>query len=147
VRITHCRIDYSEKPDRHTCLLFTGNAFVKKNGALVMGRGAAQQVRDAYPGADRWFGQRISQQGDVYGVIINPINGFGIFQVKDHFSEDANLTLIATSARDLRVVAWTFPDILFRCNYPGIGNGKLSRDDVEPVLDAANLPDNVEFAI
>ncbi len=147
MRMTHGYIDYSVKPDKHTCLLFTGNAFVKKDGGLVMGRGAAQQVRDTYPGADRWFGARIDRQGDEYGVIINPKTGFGVFQVKTHFKDEASLSLISHSANVLRVVAWTFPDILFRCNYPGIGNGKLSRDDVEPILDLANLPDNVEFAI
>lgn len=147
MRITHGYIDYSNKPDKHTCLLFTGNAYVKNSGALVMGRGAAQQVRDTYPGADTWFGARIKRQGDEYGVIINPVNGFGIFQVKHHYHDKASLSLIAVSARDLRIVAWSFPDILFRCNFPGIGNGGLERDEVESVLDSANLPDNVEFAI
>ena len=147
MRITHGYIDYSEKPDRHTCLLFTGNSHVKQNGALVMSRGAAQEVRNTYPGSDLWFGARIKRQGDDYGVIINPVNGFGVFQVKHHYQDKAALWLINMSARDLRIVAWTFPDILFRCNFPGIGNGGLDRDEVEFVLDDANLPDNVEFAI
>jgi hypothetical protein len=66
----------------------------------------------------------------------------GLFQVKDHWANKATLELIATSVDILRKLAKTdWKDKKISLNFPGIGNGKLDRKDVLPLLH--KLPDNV----
>lgn len=67
--------------------------------------------------------------------------GFGIFQVKVHFRQRAELELIYRSGELLKDYCYHNPDTQIRMNYPGIGCGHLPRAKVEPVL--AYLPDNV----
>ena len=119
--------------------MFTGNSFVKRNGALVMGRGAARQVRDSYPGVDREFGRHIIHLGD-YGIIVLSERNLGVFQVKRNFSAKAELGLIQNSIATLTTYAETFQRAIYM-NYPGIGNGGLMQTDVAPLLQ--NLPNNV----
>lgn len=168
--------------------LFTGNCYLKANGALVMGRGAALQVRDAYPGIDKLLGRLIRQQcpGRVpndpyrqYGIVwINtspghlldpppmplrragravpekdmvirttPLNRpLGIFQVKYDFRSAADLDLIRWAASKLGYEARHAPDKEFHINYPGVGNGHLTRAAVEPII-SPQLPDNVVLHI
>lgn len=119
--------------------LITTNAIIKKNGALVMGAGIARTCRDKWPGLDVKLGSAIRKNGPEYGVILG--RKLGIFQVKTHFKDEADLELIAMSARKLAVIAAARPDKRFDLNFPGIGNGKRSYDEVRPLLDV--LPDNV----
>ena len=79
--------------------IFTGNAVVKNNGALVMGAGMAKQVRDRYPGIDKEFGKAVLNNTDNqgrYGCLIG--KHWGVFQVKTHFGNKADLDLIQHSA-------------------------------------------------
>lgn len=124
--------------------IITTNAFVKNNGALVMGAGIAKQVRDRWPGIDVEIGQtilRICGNGGAYGLILQ--NKLGVFQVKHHFKHQANLALIKKSSLALEALARANPDKTYSMNYPGIGNGHLNKWAVEPLL--LNLPDNVEI--
>ena len=140
--------------------LITTNSVVKKNGALVMGRGLAKQARDAIPGIDKQFGQRIqwfrNETGHwTYGLLLPKLtadtqllrhgnfgfNSLGAFQVKYNFSEAAILELIVYSTGMLAERARSEPDKTFALNFPGIGNGGLEYDTVKPVVDL--LPDNV----
>jgi len=124
-----------------TMVMFTGNSFIKRNGALVMGRGAAQQVRDQYPGIDADFGVQINHLG-FYGLLksrqVQP--NIGVFQVKYSAFEDANLELIRHSTELLRLYAEE-ECIPIYMNFPGIGNGGLTVSEVWPII--CNLPDNV----
>lgn len=64
--------------------------------------------------------------------------------VKDHWQEDAKLSIIEESA--ICLDNWLFDmtsDIRVDLNFPGIGNGKLKREDVLPLLE--RLPDNVHI--
>jgi hypothetical protein len=45
--------------DEATLFLLTTNATIKRNGALVMGRGIARQARDRFPGLDAALGKQI----------------------------------------------------------------------------------------
>ena len=119
--------------------LITTNAIIKKNGGLVMGAGIAKTCRDRWPGLDVKLGTAIKQNGPEYGVILG--RKLGIFQVKHHFKDAADLELIAASARKLAVIAAAQKDERFDLNFPGIGNGKRSYAEVKPLLDI--LPDNV----
>lgn len=126
--------------------LVTTNSTIKKDGGLVMGRGAAKQLRDLIPESAWRLGNRIAGR-DLYGlaVVDDPDTYdkhgqiYGGFQVKRHFSDSADLELIRYSARLLRQYA-TFPEgiahyDLYVLNFPGIGNGKLPREKVLPILE------------
>lgn len=138
--------------DLPTMVVITTNSIVKGNGALVMGAGAARQVRDKVPGIDKECGSAIiarkerdtfARNQDMYGFLeVRPWTrpgkgGFGIFQVKRHFKSEAQIDLINYSCQTLS--QWMRGNE-FKCpvrmNFPGIGNGKLKREKVEPILRA-----------
>lgn len=124
--------------------VITTNAFIKNNGALVMGRGIAKQVRDKYIGVDLIAGDMIkSACGHLgfYGVIGSPNSQLWLFQVKRHFQTAAELDLIEESARMLAERARVWHNKTFALNFPGIGNGRLDYAQVKPLLDV--LPNNV----
>lgn len=121
----------------------TTNATIRKDGALVMGRGIARQAKQRLKGIDFLLGREIQNVGELYGLIRagspTPVGGF---QVKYHWSDKADPALIAYSAIKLREEALRFADQSFCLNYPGIGNGRLRVAEVAPILEV--LPDNVE---
>lgn len=130
----------------YDCILITTNADVRKDGALVMGRGAALEVKKRWPHVPYALGDAIKKIGDPYlltiPVGISPTIKLGAFQVKHHWMEEAKLDLIAQATIRLKTVAQTFPFMSFALNFPGIGNGKLDRDDVYSLIQ--HLPDNVD---
>jgi hypothetical protein len=141
-------LDYSKAWSKPDVYMFTGNNTLKSGDVLVMGRGAAKQVRDAFPGVDAQIGEYIKQcmikfrQGD-YGIIfanISPDQIVGAFQVKRYYSDDADLDIIRKSMKMLSFLA-LLSDYTFHLNFPGIGAGRLQYDDVLPIIE--NLPDNV----
>lgn len=140
-RIIHSRLDYGTPWRLPDVYLFTGNPIRRSDGALVMGRGAARAVRDAYPGIDR----RIRTDRPVTYSLVAPDQWIGWFQVKHHWQQPADLALIQQSAELLASQAAQRPHIRFHLNAPGIGNGQLDWAEVEPLL--APLPDNVSIYI
>ncbi len=133
--------------DNADLFVITTNAAIKRNGALVMGRGIARQARNRFPGLDAALGRRIlsicGNQG-LYGLIISPRwpeARLGAFQVKRHYSQLASLELIRHSTAALCAWCVEHPDASVHLNFPGIGNGRLRREDVLPIV--AQLPDQV----
>jgi hypothetical protein len=127
--------------------LITTNSTLKKNGALVMGRGIARQARDRFPGLDTALGgeiaRRCGNRGE-YGLLVSPrwpAAKPGAFQVKTDYVQPASLSLIRLSA--IALLAWCeeHPGAAVHLNFPGIGNGGLARAQVLPLL--KSLPDNV----
>jgi len=127
-----------------TYTLITTNSFLKKNGALVMGRGAAKQLRDFMPGIDAKFGQIIGRMGEQYGTFITA-ERVGAFQVKHFFKDDADLDLIKYSCHMLFKRARKTPDCTYNVNFPGIGNGRLKYEVVYSLLLSLQVPPNVFF--
>lgn len=131
--------------DEADLFLITTNSFIKRNGALVMGAGIAREARDRFPGLDLALGRKIKHLGK-YGLIVSekwPDKKLGAFQVKYHFKDSASLELIEYSCNDL-ITFITQNTLRFgtvHLNYPGIGNGKLTEDDVYPIV--RKLPDCV----
>jgi len=131
-------------------LLVTTNAYVRNDGCLVMGRGAAFQMTQLYPWTHKEFGKLVTDWAErhpnmPYGVLASMLQQkpvLGIFQVKHHFMDEASPDLIANSVKQLVMWATHSPNTRFAVNFPGIGNGRLRRKDVLPLL--APLPDNVE---
>lgn len=140
-----CKGDLFESKD--TFKLITTNAFIKKDGTLVMGAGAAKFARDSFSGIDLQFGNLITMHPtpEKYGVIIS--NKFGAFQVKYHFKDLADLELIKNSCEKLKVLAIAMPLKTFSINFPGIGNGKRTYEEVLSVIESCELPDNITFWI
>ncbi len=120
-------------------LLTTNSAIISK-GSLVMGRGIARQARDRFPGLDAALGKRIKNvcgnQGQ-YGLLISPRwpkAKLGAFQVKQHYSRPASLELIRQSTTALCAWCAEHPNAHIALNFPGIGNGRLRREDVLPIV-------------
>lgn len=129
--------------------LITTNATIKRNGALVMGRGVARQARDRFPGLDTAMGRQIlsvcGNQGE-YGLLVSPRwpqAKLGAFQVKQYYSQPANLELIRHSTAVLQTWCAGHPNAQIAVNFPGIGNGRLPREDVLSII--RQLPDQVSI--
>lgn len=143
MRLIHGRLDYAAGWEYPNVYLFTGNPIRRKDGAIVMGRGAAKQCRDLFPGVDKTYGDIIKQEPhrNIMWADVGPRQRLGWFKVKDHWGEPADLGLIKNSVASLHMVASLYDGLEFHMNFPGIGNGGLAEEDVLPVLQI--LPDNV----
>jgi len=136
--------------DHADLFLVTTNAMVRKDGALVMGRGIAREAATRYTQLPYEAGKWLKVSGlqrSFYGVLRpypqldHPMHKLGLFQVKFHWADDASLDLIANSTQVLRdlIEEEGYEDV--HLNFPGIGNGRLSYSDVLPVV--KHLPDAV----
>ena len=124
--------------------LCTTNSYIRKDGALVMGRGCAKAMAEAFPGLPMMLGARIEHLSEYnIGILEDETSNIalGAFQVKYHFKQDADLGLIERSCSALWALADLKPEREFHLNYPGIGNGRLKASDIEPLIQL--LPDNV----
>lgn len=117
----------------------TTNGTVKSNGALVMGRGVAQQARDLYEGLDLRLGRLVGTEGNRVFLLSYP--RFFTFPVKHHWKDKADLALIERSAEQLFDLASSYRTLTFYLPRPGCGNGRLRYEQVRPLL--IGLPDNV----
>jgi hypothetical protein len=125
-------------------ILVTTNAVVTRSGRLVMGRGAAREARDRFPGLDADLGAVILGLPSPYGVALargdyHPVTWLGAFQVKRHWKDRAQLDLIAFSVERLAAITNRYARIAM--NFPGIGNGGLWSEVVLPLLQ--KLPNHV----
>lgn len=129
--------------------IFTGNATIKNNGALVMGRGAAKEAKSIFPNCDVAFGSLITHYtrnfAGPYGILIHPDRSnpiLCVYQVKWNYYDSAELDLIRFSTGMLDALLhmdWRYKKVSM--NFPGIGWGGLERDLVMPII--RNLPDNL----
>ncbi len=125
----------------------TINGTFKADGSLVMGAGIAKEAKKRMPGIERI----ISAQFRTYlmhepyllpMVLASKSQMMGLFQVKHHFAEPASIELINRSTVQLFRYIASYPKMTVCLNFPGIGNGKLKRSEVLPIVEL--LPDNVE---
>jgi len=148
--------------NRSDLFLITTNACVRPDGRLVMGAGIAKQARD------RWYGRLDLRLGALlterakhkteflrrstiytmlepeYNLLVSPqwpSASLGLFQVKRHFHMDASIGIIQRSTDALAAWCAEHPKAEVHLNFPGIGNGRLSRDAVMPII--KKLPDSV----
>jgi hypothetical protein len=127
--------------------LITTNSTIRRDGALVMGRGIARQARDCFPRLAGALGRQIlslcGNQG-TYGLLVSPRwpeAKLDAFQIKRHYGQPASLELIRYSTAALSVWCAEHREALVYLNFPGAGNGRLQREDVLPII--AQLPDQV----
>jgi hypothetical protein len=126
--------------------LITTNSYLRKDGALVMGRGIASQALERWPDVQFNYGRLVKEACGhlgIYGLLIGPDEDFGLFQVKKHFRASASPEIIQKSAAMLSAWCVEHPEIEVNLNYPGIGWGRLSKETVEPII--SNLPDTVNI--
>jgi hypothetical protein len=136
---------------KDSTILITTNSFVKYNGELVMGRGAALQLKTMYPGLAKIFGGMINRYieinfDDSYGIFVivqkmilkGDPQYVGIFQVKHHFKEPASLDLIENSTK--KAIEFFGTTSKVSMNFPGIGYGQLPIEVVLPIVE--KLPNN-----
>lgn len=113
----------------------TTNSDINRFGELVMGRGCALQAKKRYPGLAKYAAERVRSNGNVVQAI--KAHNLILFPVKHHWPDQADLSLIETSANQL---AWHADEhnlgriLLPR---PGCGNGRVEWDDVCPILEKA----------
>lgn len=139
--------------------LITTNPIIRENGAVVMGRGIALEAKKRFPNIPYDFARSLKfsalkNQTHSYKKIsygpsnIGPIGTYenqlvGYFMVKEHWNKPADLNIIRNSARELlHCTTWIHGFKRIDINFPGIGNGKLERENVLPILERY-LPDNV----
>jgi len=129
--------------ERCDALLVTTNAHKRTDQSIVMGRGAAKQLALMVDGIDVDFGRQIDHLKP-YGIVWSKyeldigewnVPYLGAFQVKRSFKDKASLDLIERSCVMLDRWCRAHPRAKVRLNYPGIGNGGLSEDEVRPVLE------------
>lgn len=117
----------------------TTNGFVKSNGALVMGRGVAQQAKARYPGIEFELGKLVKTNGNICHFLKR--RRIFTFPVKHNWMELADIDLIIKSSIQLAEIANANRESTYYLPRPGCGNGGLLWAEVKPYLE--HLPDNV----
>lgn len=132
--------------DETDIFMITTNPIKRKDGAVVMGRGIALEAKTRFPQLPYDFGNELNKlhpEVDQQNVgYIGTYNKTPIyfFMVKDHWNNPASIGIISMSCFYLKH-GFDWGSKRIDLNFPGIGNGKLSRDSVLPFLN--ELPDNV----
>jgi hypothetical protein len=116
-----------------TPVVVTTNGDVNRNGECVMGRGIALEAKTRYPGFAKLVADHIKRNGNVVGYFCK--QGILTLPVKHHWSEKADLDLIAEG-----ILALCDLVDLYRFEYvymvrPGCGNGHLSWGEVRPMIE------------
>ena len=114
------------------------NGDVNAKGYAVMGRGVALQATFRYPGIKGVLGGAMARAGKHVTFLYPKVFSF---PVKNHWREEASLTLIAQSVKELTIIAQGLPTHTFAIPLVGTGNGRLKPGQVWPLLET--LPDNV----
>lgn len=142
------------EPADAICL--TTNGSIKMNGSAVLGRGVALRAKRLWYGIEYLLGRLIKRQGNVVQVLTRETdtglkylrlprqNGEFLlcpvpwhivaFPVKEKWPEKADLELIGTSAKALRLLIKERSWKRVLLPRPGCGNGQLSWTKVRPVL-------------
>jgi hypothetical protein len=137
--------DMFQDTDVHA-LFVTSNSYVKLGGKLTMGAGAAKQLAERYPQLPEALGTKLfSKHMLAYHLCMLPLQKeyyslVGLFQTKYHWRDRSNLELIAESTQQLAYFADMFYGNI-ALNYPGIGLGGRTKQEVQPIIDI--LPRNV----
>lgn len=119
--------------------MITTNPIIKKDGSVVMGRGIALEAKTKYPDLPYHFGLALAETKYRKIGMIGTFDNVPIwwFMVKHHWRLPASLDVIKESIELVKYIKSTTRVDL---NFPGIGNGKLAKEQVLPLLE--ELPNN-----
>jgi hypothetical protein len=106
-----------------------------------MGAGNAKEMRDKYPGVDKWAAEQIAGKNGKYGLIISQRARIGLFQTKYHWRDPSPVELIEYSRAELYKYAVENPNQLIGLPFPGIGHGGRKISEILPII--ISLPNNV----
>lgn len=133
----------------NSLFLITANAVVR-DGALVMGKGIAGQVRGKHPGIETKFGQIVEERkgkDGFYGIIVSsewPKKSLGLFQTKVDYRNPSTTDLISRSCKALQEWIDEFGrEVEVHLNFPGVGAGGLQKETVWGIV--STLPSNVRI--
>ena len=112
---------------------------VVNNNAAVMGRGIALEAAQRDKTLPFVLGLLLKR--NKLQVFFLQKRGILFFPVKYKWWEKADLKLIEISTRQLDSLARKHPECTFLLPRPGCGNGRLTWQEVKPIV--KNLPDNV----
>jgi len=143
------------------------NACINTYENLVMGAGAAGKAKIIWPGIARKAGDYLLERAEsteIFQVgpyhreykLISPDYLFftirwptgeeiGFLQVKRRFDQPADIDLLTISVAALRSFHHRNPDMVKHLNFPGIGNGRLQREDVLPII--SDILDSDKFIV
>ena len=126
--------------------MITTNPIIRNDGAVVMGRGIALEAKKRFPQLPYDFGKELKSlhpeidQESVGQIGVYDGTPIWFFMVKHHWRDAASLRIIEQSVFYLKY-GFKISDKRIDLNFPGIGNGRLERNRVLPILE--ELPDNV----
>lgn len=149
---------------QYDLIAFTANATITKSSKLVMGRGAAKVVRDAFSPIDFQLGCEIlrrtgSAPGEVakdyHIVTATTQSGIDItaVQVKRHFRDQDTPT---TKYACLELTRQSLAEFNLMCknrglraaiNYPLIGNAGFVKSEVETLVESTLTNPNIDLLI
>ena len=116
-------------------ITITTNPIQRADGALIMGRGVAQQAKERFPELPYVLGRLVASGGNVpYKLDRWKIVSF---PVKHHWQQPADTSLIVQSAEMIRDLCQEFQIRPLYMVRPGCGNGGLSWVHVKPLIQAA----------
>ncbi len=128
---------------RYGIICVTTNGVVKKDGALVMGKGVALNFANKFPTMAEKLGQLVKANGNhVYSLgslvpIDDPSISYTVvsFPTKAHWRDNSTVALVTKSAAELKALAdsqaWPGPIYL---PVPGCGNGGLNWGELKQLL-------------
>lgn len=130
--------DYAETLNIALCV--TTNGVVGKDGRAVMGAGIALEAKTRYPGIDEELGQHLRTHGNHVVALQTAAQQGGpviiAFPTKNDWRNDADVTLITQSCRELRVLIDSMGLKNVVLPRPGVGHGRLDWEtQVKPVLE------------
>jgi len=117
-------------------LAITTNGFVRKDGRAVMGAGCAKEAAELWPGLPLAVGTKIRAHGNHVFCWRNwvGLKDLITFPVKHHWSQPADIGLIARSCHEAMMQADAEDWDICVVPRPGCGNGQLSYDVIRPVI-------------
>lgn len=125
-------------------LFFTANNVVHTDG-LVMGAGAAKGAKFMYPTLPLLLGKeiRLRSKAGFYGLVMCQQYDriVGAFQTKYHWRQGSPMELLIRSTKLLEEFAYDNQDMSIFLNFPAIGCGGLTKEQVLPII--KQLPNNV----
>lgn len=128
--------------------MITTNPIRRNDGAVVMGRGIALEAKTRFPKLPYDFGNALDQlHPELDQQFVGRIGTYDntdiyFFMVKDHWNSPAKMDIIASSCFYLKH-GFDWQSRRIDLNFPGIGNGKLPREQVLYLLE--DLPDNIHI--
>ena len=123
-------------------VVITTNGDVNRYSHAVMGRGVAFEAHQRFPGISAYLAERLKLEGN--HVLWFPQYSIFTFPVKHHWYELADMQLIERSLQELVKIAddgsYARGDTVISTDKicmvtPGVGNGKLDRRKVRPLLE------------